>query len=645
MRSPAPSPSCGRILCLVCACLISGGVARSEGLTVYDTALPLRSALAAETLQARAGWKIVAAPAEIIGDAVMENALVVVHARKSDGQAVLYSKLSGRIREGALVSAAGASETEGGDSLSSFSALAVEDLDPARASVLARGVTQSGKATTLRLGMTGDQPIVEFRPGEGLDAVRLQYRSGHALLPEIFGDDLLLRAPDFETSPSPLRLPANHACLHTLEQGDALLMVSWPPVSKEVSVHSLQVATEERSKAGSPGAPASFIRTDVPCTSAERVWVSLLSEKGIWHETDSSCFTFSDYSRLEWQPPFSARYRCDLQRDNPWKFTDSWMRQPRKDKFWSAFFSSGYPPLVIEGEEAILRIPRFRPGLLLPRNFPREVEFAGPILLYPFRAETGAEAERTPDGMWTVLDVLAATLGDAWLQALDIGEGILEVEPFPKGFVFLATCGATGIAEDLFSQGKEKEEEARIRKAFDDMMLFVSYHRARIDEYVVAADVWHKRLEGFLESSAALEADEKAEVEGAMDDLLPLVVYLGDLFEQSRETIKTPEHVKGLIEKAVALIGGQDPGKLQSMKDLGVGMRTIGGRQDDMLAAYRMAVKAFRQRMGQIHATARSASLRKELRELRAASQSILRVCSPYEEFLFLTAAWTVEKQ
>jgi hypothetical protein len=107
----------------------------------------------------------------------------------------------------------------------------------------------------------------------------------------------------------------------------------------------------------------------------------------------------------------------------------------------------------------------------------------------------------------------------------------------------------------------------------------------------------------------------------------------------------TPEHVKGLIEKAVALIGAQDPGKLQSLKDLGVGMRTIGGRQDDMLAAYRMAVKAFRQRMGQIHATARSASLRKELRELRGASQSILRVCSPYEEFLFLTAAWTVEKQ
>jgi hypothetical protein len=64
-----------------------------------------------------------------------------------------------------------------------------------------------------------------------------------------------------------------------------------------------------------------------------------------------------------------------------------------------------------------------------------------------------------------------------------------------------------------------------------------------------------------------------------------------------------------------------------------------------MLSGYRMAAKALRQRAGQIHARARDPSVREFLRDLRGATRSLLRVCSPYEEFLFLSSIRVVEKQ
>src|SRR5262249_3294679 len=154
--------------------------------------------------------------------------------------------------------------------------------------------------------------------------------------------------------------------------------------------------------------------------------------------------------------------------------------QPRKDKFWMAFFSNGFAPLVIESGVASFRVPRFRTGLPFPRTLPAEVRFAGPILIYPFERETDPQAGRTPEADWTILAVLRSALGDGWTRALDIGEGILSVEPFPKGYVFAATCVCTGKVEELFTKGKEKEEAKAIRLAFEDMNRFVLNHRERI---------------------------------------------------------------------------------------------------------------------------------------------------------------------
>ena len=81
-----------------------------------------------------------------------------------------------------------------------------------------------------------------------------------------------------------------------------------------------------------------------------------------------------------------------------------------------------------------------------------------------------------------------AALPEGTPEVFDIGEGILEVEPFPRGFVFMATCVCTGKVEGIFAKGEEKAETAAIRKSFDGMNEFVRCHRVRRADDVPAVE-------------------------------------------------------------------------------------------------------------------------------------------------------------
>ncbi len=551
------------------------------------------------------------------GSAWLENARISVILDKTNGQVELRYKLGSEILEGARISAMG------GDG----AAVRFSSIEAGAGAVAAKAATAGGQDLSFRCRILGDRPIVEIRPIAGVSALRLSYHSHCAVLPEIFGDDLIVRPQGHEGVT--VLLPAEHGILHPLPSEKAILLCTWPPAPKEIPV---RCATVDEGPL--------CIGTDIPCSAFEVIWISVLPGNAIWHEADAGKFTFSEYRKLDWKPPFPARYRCDLQREGSWSLTDSWMRQPRRDKFWMAFVGNGFPPLVEAADEIWLRIPRFRPGLPFAKNLPPALKYERSILIYPFERETDEKAGKTPDGETTVLDVIRSTLGDGWTSALDIGEGILSVEPFPKGFVFVATCGATGIAEDLFSKGKEMGERARIIAAFADMNRFVKYHRERIDAYLAFAGAWRKSI---AESKAKISGSP--ELERAIADLTPLLDYFPFLFELSRDAIRTPDYCKELTVKAIALIDEDGPEKVKKLKELGVAMRTIGGRQDDMLWGYRTTVKAFRQRAGQIHVAAGDPAVRGLMRDLRAAARSALRICSPYEEYLFLTAAWLSQKQ
>jgi hypothetical protein len=329
---------------------------------------------------------------------------------------------------------------------------------------------------------------------------------------------------------------------------------------------------------------------------------------------------------MDWAPPFPARYRCDLRKAGPWRLTDSWRRETSQKRVWLAFLNYCFPPLCLTSDGAFLRIPKYRASGDFARNQAKEITYEGPILVYPFAREHDKGRGPTPEGAWTVIDVVAAALGGEWLKALDVGEGVLEDSPYPKGFVYVATCGATGEVEKIFTRGKEKEQADTIRKQFDGMRQFVRYNRARLDEYDAFARDLVKALK---ERAAAAPAD--GEMRRAVADLEPLLQYIPDQFEANRETIKTPEHCEGLAAQIVALVDSPAEGRADVVKGLGKAIRTIGGAQDDMLAAFRMALKVARQRAAQVHAAAADPAVREAMRDVRARTQTILRVRSPYE--------------
>jgi hypothetical protein len=169
---------------------------------------------------------------------------------------------------------------------------------------------------------------------------------------------------------------------------------------------------------------------------------------------------------------------------------------------------------------------------------------------------------------------------------------------------------------------------------------FVRYNRARIEEYVAFAGSCRKVLEAFAASHP-----DAPDLAPAIEDLAPLIRYDTDLFEESHGTIQTPEDCRRLAEQMLAWIDRADADALGRVQELGKAIRIIGGRQDDMLAGCRVAAKALRQRAGQIYAAAPSAAVRELMRDLRSRTRAILRICSPYEEFLFLTARDLLRKQ
>ena len=159
----------------------------------------------------------------------------------------------------------------------------------------------------------------------------------------------------------------------------------------------------------------------------------------------------------------------------------AWMRQPTREKFWMAFLGERVPPPLDRGRRGLPPPPPVPAGAPLPEELPGRDPVRGPDPDLPLRPELegrrpgdpgrGADRPRRPPDH----------AGRRAVPALDIGEGILALEPFPKGFILAATCECSGEVEEIFAKGTEKRDVAKIRSTFDDMNRFVAWHRERID--------------------------------------------------------------------------------------------------------------------------------------------------------------------
>src|SRR6266545_7695126 len=189
----------------------------AEGPAAFDSVAPPETPFTPEALQKKAGWKAADPSAPVGGDALIENGRMAVHFRKSDGSVVLYYRLEGKLREAARVVPSG-----GSSRAVRLTSIVQDAAAPGEKAFIVWGESAGGKAISLRSSVSGERPIVEFRALEGLTDLEVSYQSAHAVLPEVFGDDLVLRAG--ESGEALLRLPGEHALLHPIDEGNALLL-------------------------------------------------------------------------------------------------------------------------------------------------------------------------------------------------------------------------------------------------------------------------------------------------------------------------------------------------------------------------------------------------------------------------------------
>ena len=141
-----------------------------------------------------------------------------------------------------------------------------------------------------RLGyrLTAGQMIVELRPGDGTDRIRLQAESRYVVVPDFFGDDLVFSAKTFVPGRSRLRLPTENFFLNLAADGRSEIMCVWP---------------SRRQEAVALAGAAGFSACEIQAVKDKNLWVAVLEGDPLWHTQDVAAVAEVE---SPWQAPFPA---------------------------------------------------------------------------------------------------------------------------------------------------------------------------------------------------------------------------------------------------------------------------------------------------------------------------------------------------
>ena len=242
-----------------------------------------------QQLAVRKGWTAVAEGAganAFVGDAVLMNDKVAVFVpRAGDGTFFCYT-----CGEGARwrVTFQPRPFATGGVALKVVENTAgAVDLDVA-------GQGPSNEAVALRLRVTAGEPLVQVRPGPGLEKVQLLWAATHVVVPDFFGDDAVF--PAEAAGRGRVGLPAENVVLAL--QGASILACVWE-------------ASDVRADL-SPSPHGDQPIGIVGCREGKRLWVACLDGPDLWQR-----LTVGDGERpldvlRRFKPPFPAKWRASF---------------------------------------------------------------------------------------------------------------------------------------------------------------------------------------------------------------------------------------------------------------------------------------------------------------------------------------------
>ncbi|HEV2393398.1 MAG TPA: hypothetical protein VG146_13680 [Verrucomicrobiae bacterium] len=526
----------------------------SRNLTLWDTFSPASDNFDPER---RVGWNVV--PGDLLllekdrlkassdpgyygrdysfkGDAVVETPALIAAFCSIKGCVRLFAKAGGgRISELSPVPAAGAAIT-----ISRVEIVRNADDDI----VLEATFSGAGPLESTCIFSFDRTGILEIKLVANLDHLRLSAPIAYGVFPAFIGDDLIYGGSE-GLGTNTAAVPAENMFLGLLRGEDTELVLTWPQGEQRVS---LQLAEEQGEE---------VIQSIDFNGGGQNLYLAALSAPGIWHkETLTPDFLERDV-RIQWRPPFAARWKTQLYEED---LKTSYAFRESKGTIWRGVAGSYDYPVWFTAEGAFYHLSK-------------KVQPKGESIIYFL------EGRDTPLTVSTPAELLNQTLG--WQAAepiLDLAGRKLRTH-HRRGAVGVrraCTCGCTEAIQAIFEAGEEARQKDEIQGELDDMIYFVHRHVDRINQYRQFAASLLKLLDEKKRSAPELEP--------FIERVEEIARQIPQECEVQKENMKDFGYADELSRKTMALTAGKDPAHLGAYMELLNAWRAMGGAQDYVLA-------------------------------------------------------------
>lgn len=483
--------------------------------------------------------------------------------------------------------------------------------------------------------LSAGEPFIKTTATAGVEKLRVHAPCRFAVLPDFFGDDIVVDAAAIPVAHA--ELPSENFLLHMMHGGEAILMT----VSES---RDNDIAVQLSGDSASGNSSKEIVSSDIFFGNKPHIWVAVLAGEGIWHQRAVAAEDAGKVMRLDWQMPFPALWRVDWSKTD--KLTESWemllqdptgkyvmqnwlgqkegegqnfgaefgardWNKPNRQR-WNPVLGSFKFPCWVDNDRVGYLQALEQPKNRKENNTPT---FAGPAIIYPIDRVQAAPFT-TPLENFTVVDLVRMTLGVGPCQY------ILDLEGQKRNSRGVATCFARDVINAIFKEGSQLHQAKTIEEHLDLCVAFIGNVRERIDQYVQ----FGHEMTAFLEEQKRFHPAQ-AEF---LNEMLAVTARLDVVFEQHRERIRTPADARQNAESFRATLltyTGKDAYE-KCAAQMSV-FTSIGGAQDETVADCRMIVKTLRQRSAM--AMAVNPDLKVIATEIRRRTQVILRKATAYE--------------
>jgi hypothetical protein len=423
----------------------------------------------------------------------------------------------------------------------------------------------------------GRDEIVEISPRAKLRGFTISSPIDYAVIPGFVGDDLIFAANEEEAR----ALPSDNLLLGLISGEQHALVMTWPQGKQRVRLNTRSISFDN---------------------DAKPVYLAILSAPGIWHrETLGSSFLEKD-TRINWKPPFSAKWQTQLSESGT---PTTYPFRHQKGTVWRGVPGSYNYPVWFEGDTAMFHLSK-------------KVPPKGEAIIYFL------EGNDTPPNVLTPVELLKATLGRSAAEPiLDVAGRKLRTHHGSNGSGVhrACTCGYTEAIQVVFEKGEEVRRKSFVDQSVSDMIYFVQRHLERIDEYRSFAT----ELTSFLQN----RAKDNPELKEYLDEIEQTVRQIPQEYENQKENMKSLAYAGELSKQTLALCSQNDSKNLATYAELLKAWRAMGGAQDYVVAQYHTLTRKLFQDAAYLAATNPKAI--DIAQEIRARCKQILRNPDGYE--------------